>query len=134
MQRILTILALLSLLLMASGVALDANVAQYGALNTRPGGVSPQEEAIASGISDAAVVGVLLLFVSAILGIVLTGRRHQWGWLIAFVALVPAAVIAFLQAGFEADVTSGLVALVAPVVYLLYSLEPRRLIRRLVSN
>jgi hypothetical protein len=34
MQRILTILALLSVLLMACGVALDANIAQYGALNS----------------------------------------------------------------------------------------------------
>jgi hypothetical protein len=134
MQRILTIVALVSLLLMASGVALDVNIAQYGALNTRSGGISPQEEAIASGISTAAFLGMLLLFVTAVLGIILAGRRHQWGWLLVFVALAPAAVIAFLQAGFEADVPSGLASLVAPVVYLLYSLEPRRLIRRPAPN
>lgn len=130
MQRILTILAALSLFLMASSVALDANIAQYGALNTRLGGISPQEEAIASSISTAAFMGMLLLFVTAVLGIILTGRRHQWGWLVAFIALAPAAVIAFLQAGFEAEVPSGLVSLVAPLVYVLYGLEPRRLIRR----
>jgi hypothetical protein len=128
MRRILTILALLSLLLMASGVALDANIAQYGALNTRPGGIRTQEEAVASGISATAFVGMVLLLVTAIVGIILAGRRHQWGWLIVFIALAPAGVIAFLQAGFEADVPSGLASLIAPVVYLLYSLEPRRFI------
>jgi hypothetical protein len=134
MQRILTILALLSVLLMACGVALDANIAQYGALNTRPGGISPQEEAIASGISTAAFLGILLLLVAAILGIILAGRRHHWGWLIVFIALAPAGVIAFLQAGFEADVPSGLASLIAPLMYLPYGLEPRRLIRRLAPD
>jgi hypothetical protein len=85
---------------MASGVALDANIAQYGALNTRPGGISPQQEAIVSYISTAAFLGLLLLLVTAILGVIAAGRRHQWGWLIVFVVLAPAALIAFIQAGF----------------------------------
>jgi hypothetical protein len=128
MQRALTIVALVALLLMAAGVALDANIAQYGALNTRPGGTTPQGEALVAAVSNAAVLGVLLLLVSAVLGLILAGRRHQWGWLVVFVALAPAAAFAFLQAGFEADVIAGLASLIAPAVYLIYSLRPGRVI------
>ena len=124
MRRTLTILAALTLLLMTAGVVLDANVAQNGAVNTRPGGTSPQAEAIVTAVSAAAELGLLLLLVCAVLSLILAARRHQWGWLVLLVVLAPAALFAFLQAGFEADVLAGLASLLAPAGYLLYSLLP----------
>ena len=125
MQRILTILALAALLLMAAGVALDADVAEFGALNTRPGGATPQAEGIAMAVGIAGELGLLLLLASAILGFILAVRRRQWIWLVLFIAVLPGAIFAFLQAGFEADVVSGLASLIASAVYLLYSLQRR---------
>ncbi|HEV8194818.1 MAG TPA: hypothetical protein VGP82_25480 [Ktedonobacterales bacterium] len=121
MLRALMILAALTLLLMGAGVALVVNIAQYGALKTRSGGASAQDEVVAMILSGAAELGLLLLLVCAILSSILAMRRHQWGWIPVFAVLAPAAILASLQAGFEADVGAGLAALLAPAVYLLYA-------------
>src|SRR5215469_485544 len=130
LQRIMVILFALALLFMSSGVALEANIAQYGALNTRGAGIDPGAEALAMWLSALATLGALLLLIGAIFSLVRVSQRRQWRWLIVLLVLLPASLYAFLQAGFEADVLAALASLLAPLVYLGYSVkawsEPRR--------
>jgi hypothetical protein len=123
MRRFVAVLFVLALLFMSAGVALDANVAVYGPLNMRGGGVDSRTEAVAMGVSALAELGVLLLVIGAIPNLIRVTRQHQWGWLIVLAVLLPAGTYAFLNAGFEADVLSGVVSLIAPAAYLLYSLR-----------
>jgi hypothetical protein len=55
---------------------------------------------------------------------------RRWSWLIVLLVLLPASLYAFLLAGFEADVLAALASLLAPLVYLGYSVKawsaPRR--------
>jgi hypothetical protein len=80
-------------------------------------------ETLATGVSDLAVLGLLLLVLGAVMSLLRVGRRHQWGWLAVLLALLPACLYAFVKAGFEADVVAGLISLLAPLAYLAYTLR-----------
>jgi hypothetical protein len=123
MQRATLILFALALLFMSAGVALDANVAQYGAFNTRVGGENQTTETLVMWISNLTLAGVLLLILGAAMVLLHAGWRHQWGWFSILLVLVPIGLYAVLLAGFTANVAAGVVSLLVPIVYLAYSVR-----------
>ena len=122
MRLFLAVLFALALFFLAAAVALDANVAQFGAFNTRPGGVAPATETLILVVSTVAEVGALLLLAGAVFVLVHATLSKKWIWLAMVLVLVPVSLYAFLKAGFEANVLAGLVSLLAPIACLAYAL------------
>ena len=130
LQRVATILSGLAFVGMGAGVALAINIAQGGALNTRPGGISAQGDALVSLLSAANVLGLALLIIAAGCCIALAVRRGQWPWAVALALLTVGGLYAAGNAGFNADVLSGVLSLVAPLACLIFAATYHPVVRQ----
>lgn len=133
LQRIVMVSSGLALLCMGAGVVLTVNIARYGALNTRPGGASAQDNIMAIVLSAAGLIGLLLLVGSAGICVALALQRKQWPWAGALVLLTVGGLYAYGTAGFTADVLSGLVSLSAPLACLFFAAWSHPVVRQPVQ-
>lgn len=124
MRRALIVLATFALATMIIFVAMTIDLSLHGAYVTNSVERFPGAVAVVVIGSAITQIGLLVLLGATILGLALTGQRHQWGWLLLIVVLFPVAVASMLSAGFVANSALALLTLLSPFVLLLYSLRP----------
>jgi hypothetical protein len=122
MRPMMIIIASLALVGIGAGAWLALDISQHGALNT--GGVEgyPGANAVATVLSAAVIIGILLMLVGVLLGMVHSVRHVQWGWFVVILVLIPISLYGVLDASFTAHVTSAALSLLAPLALLSYSI------------
>jgi hypothetical protein len=126
MRRMMIIVASLALVGIGAGAWLAVDISQHGALNT--GGVEryPGANTVATVLSAAVIIGLLLMLVGVLLGLLHSVRHGQWGWFVLIVVLIPISLYGVLDASFTAHMTSAALSLLAPLALLSYSiLQPK---------
>jgi len=123
MRRVLTVLAAFALATMLNFVAMTIDLSLHGAYVTDSIERFPGAVAVVVIGSAITQIGLLVLLGATILGLTLSGQRHQWGWLLLILLLFPVAVASMLATGFVPHVAPALLTLLSPLVLLLYSLR-----------
>jgi hypothetical protein len=123
MRRVLIVLAAFALVTMLIFVAMTVDLSLHGAYVTNSVERFPGAVAVVTIGSAITQIGLLVLLGATILGLALTGQRHQWGWLLLILVLFPVAVASMLSTAFVPNVALALLTLLSPLVLLLYSLR-----------
>ena len=77
---------------------------------------------MATVLSAAVIIGILLMLVGVLLGLVHSVRHGQWGWFVIILVLIPISLYGVLDASFTAHVTSAVLSLLAPLALLSYGI------------
>jgi hypothetical protein len=129
MRRASGITAGLALVGLATTIWLSIDISQHGALNTNGVERYAGANSVALVLSSVIIIGLSLMLVAAVLSLIHSARRGQWGWFVVLLLAVPLSVYGVLAAGFTANVPSSILALAAPLATLGYSLITPRLVR-----
>src|SRR5262245_51706840 len=80
MRRASALTAGLALVALAANIWLAIDISQHGALNTNGVERYPGAATVASVLSGVIIIGLLLMLVAAVLGLLRSARRGEWGW------------------------------------------------------